>query len=150
MQGYERRKVPAQECLRQLRNHEAKLIKALVDGDSDQRGIIGREALGKLKRMPSAVYWRGPSLWGVRNFSGSIEQFVRQIEKGRPYDGVVTDDGEPLGHVSMNWDSALPKKPDNLLTAAIFDLTAHEAEFLKERVDYRWSQTRTILNDIVI
>lgn len=102
MQGYERRKVPAQECLRQLRNHETKLIKALLDGGSDQRGIIGREALGKLKRMPSAVYWRGLSLWGVRSFSGSIEQFVRQIEKVRPHAAVVTDDGEPLGHVSVN------------------------------------------------
>jgi hypothetical protein len=49
---YERRKLSAQEISQKVRGRETRLIKALLAGDEDQGGIIGREALGKLKRMP--------------------------------------------------------------------------------------------------
>lgn len=136
MKRYERRKLTAQEISQRLRAREAKLINALLAGDQDQGGIIGREALGKLKRMPSAVYWRGLNLWDIRLFSGSIDQYARQISKGRmaPQRSVVTDDGEPLGGVSANWHPELPSEPEDLYARATFDLSQEEAEFLKERI----------------
>jgi hypothetical protein len=51
MRRYERRKFTAQEISQKVRGRETKLIKALLAGDEDQGGIIGREALGRLKRM---------------------------------------------------------------------------------------------------
>ena len=133
---YERRKLSAQEISQKVRGRETRLIKALLAGDEDQGGIIGREALGKLKRMPSAVYWRGLNLWGIRLFSGSMEQYCRQNSKGRMAlrGGVVTDDGEPLDHIPANWHPDLPTAPDGLYERATFDLTEKEAEFLKERI----------------
>lgn len=136
MRRYERQKLSPQEFSQKLRNRETKLIKALLEGKQDQAGIIGREALGTLKRMPSAVYWRGLYLWGIRLFSGSIEQYALQISKrlmASPSD-VVTDDGEPLSRTASFWHPSLPKEPEDLYAGATFDLPEIEAEFLKERI----------------
>ncbi|MGE3108403.1 MAG: DUF6361 family protein [Phycisphaerales bacterium] len=136
MRRYERRSLAAQVLSQKIRGRETKLIKALLAGNADEGGIIGREALGTLKRMPSSVYWRGLHLWGVRLFTGSIEQYCRQIERARrdTRGGVVTDDGEPLGRVSTNWHPTLPGEPEDLYDQATFSLTKNEAEFLKERI----------------
>ncbi|MFO0821179.1 MAG: DUF6361 family protein [Pirellulales bacterium] len=136
MRRYERQDLSPQEFSQKLRNRETKLIKALLAGKQDQAGIIGREALGTLKRMPSAVYWRGLNLWGIRLFSGSIEQYARQISKRlvKSSNEVVTDDGEPLSRAATLWHPSLPREPVDLYVGATFDLLGHEAEFLKERI----------------
>lgn len=136
MRRYEGRKFPAQQIAAKIRKRETKLIIALLAGDDKQGGIIGREALDTLKRMPSSVYWRGLHLWGIRLFSGSIDQYCRRCVKGRSAgeQSVVTDDGEPLSASSRNWHPSLPDEPPDLYERASFRLTAQEAEFLRERI----------------
>lgn len=136
MRGFQRQPSTPQEFAQKLRNRETKLIKALLAGNQSQDGVIGRESLGTLKRMPSAVYWRGLQLWGIRLFSGSIEQFGLQSSKrlmASPYD-LVTDDGEPLSRATAFWHPSLPKEPEDLYARATFALPENEAEFLKERI----------------
>ncbi|MTH59994.1 DUF6361 family protein [Paracoccus litorisediminis] len=51
-----------------LREGEAALIARLQAlPEADTRLLIGSEAGEKLKRMPSAVYWGGLGLWGIRS-----------------------------------------------------------------------------------
>lgn len=136
MRRYENRKFTAQQIAEKIRKRETKLIRALLAGDDKQGGIIGRDALDALKRMPSSVYWRGLHLWGVRLFSGSIDQYCRRCARARSVadQGVVTDDGEPLSVSSRNWHPSLPNEPADLYERALFRLTAQEAEFLRERI----------------
>jgi hypothetical protein len=50
-----------------LREVEAQLIEDfLAKPDLDLKGLIGSEAKGALKRMPSAVYWSGLGAWQIR------------------------------------------------------------------------------------
>lgn len=132
---YERRPLTVQEREAKLRRREARLIGALLEGGEDQGGIIGREAQGKLKRMPSSVYWRGLHQWGIRAFSGSIDQYFRRLSRGEGGPRVAkTDDGEPVGAVARYWHPGLPAAPDDLFERAVLDLTRTEAEFLRERI----------------
>lgn len=50
-----------------LREVETQLIEDfLAKPDLDLKGLIGSEAQGALKRMPSAVYWSGLGAWQIR------------------------------------------------------------------------------------
>jgi len=50
-----------------LREVETQLIEDfLAKPDLDLKGLIGSEAKGALKRMPSAVYWSGLGAWQIR------------------------------------------------------------------------------------
>jgi hypothetical protein len=122
--------------LNRVRYNETKLIKALLEGDPHQSGIIGREAKGTLKRMPSAVYWRGLHLWGIRLFDGSIDQFAREREYQRQQErkSLVTDDGEPVQHYPSLWCPDLPPAPEGLLDSVTFQLTEDESKFLATRI----------------
>lgn len=73
-----------QELARKVRTRETRLIEALIKGGQDQGGIIGKRARGTLERMPSSVYWRGLRVWGIRIFSGSIDQYTRRQARERP------------------------------------------------------------------
>lgn len=136
IQDSEQKRLGAHEFARKVRERETKLIKSLLAGGEEQEGIIGREALGTLKRMPSSVYWRGLSLWGIRLFKGSLEQYARRLSRGSSASNsdVVTDDGEPLGRPLPQWHPLLPEKPDDLYDNATLELDAEEAEFLKDRI----------------
>ncbi|MBL8756792.1 MAG: hypothetical protein JNK15_26075 [Planctomycetes bacterium] len=131
----ERRKLPAAERTAKLRQRETQLIHALLAGGADQSGVIGSQSLGRLKRMPSSVYWRGLRLWGIRRFDGSLEQYFRRLAKGeRPEATLCTDDGEPLADVGPAWDADLPERPANLDETVRLELQADEAEFLRDRI----------------
>lgn len=55
------------DAARALREVETQLIKDfLAKPDLDLNGLIGTEAQGALKRMPSAVYWSGLGAWQIR------------------------------------------------------------------------------------
>src|SRR4051794_23526754 len=55
-----------------VRTQEAQLIAALKQSD-DLRGLIGRDAGAALRRMPSALYWQGLHVWGIRRVGGAAE-----------------------------------------------------------------------------
>lgn len=119
-----------------IRRLETQLIDALLAGAATDSGIIGREARGTLKRMPSSVYWGGLHRWGIRTFSGSIEQYLLRVATGHsgPSRVVTTDDGEPVDAVTANWHPGLPAAAKNVFKSTDFDLTPHEAEFLHDRI----------------
>ncbi|GJQ29587.1 MAG: hypothetical protein HBSAPP03_14710 [Phycisphaerae bacterium] len=124
-----------EELAAKLRRREARLIQSLLNRGEEQGGIIGREAQGKLKRMPSSVYWRGLYQWGIRLFPGSIDQYLKRVLRGENGRRVArTDDGEPVGAVARHWHPGLPAAPDDLFERASLDLTKIEAEFLRERI----------------
>lgn len=136
MKRREKKGRQSHDFLTQVRSSETKLIKALLDGDPNQYGIIGREAKGTLKRMPSAVYWRGLNQWGIRLFDGSIEQYSREIKHRQQQSSksLVTDDGEPIqGNMSL-WSPGMPPEPEGLFDSLTFQLTKDESEFLTEKI----------------
>ena len=136
MRQVERDKLTAPQIPGKVRKRETALISALLAGDIEQGGIIGREAHETLKRMPSSVYWRGLYLWKIRLFSGSVDQYFRHVVRSRTAGSQVieTEHHEPLSKVSSTWCSDLPKQPLDLYARVTFQLTLQEAEFLRERI----------------
>lgn len=137
MQGLTKRGRSASQIAEKIRRREARLIDALLAGDPDEPGIIGREAKSTLRRFPSSAYWRGLYLWGIRQFPGSIEQYQRRLARASgpsQESEVLTDDNEPLTSRSPDWHPALPKPPENLKVTATFRLSPEEAEFLRDRI----------------
>jgi len=131
----ERRPLSVAEREAKLRKRETQLIRAILEGGEDQGGIIGREAQGKLKRMPSSVYWRGLHQWGIRLFAGSIDQYFKRLSRGETVRRVTqTDDGEPIGVPARYWHPGLPAAPGDLFEQTVLDLTKVEAEFLRDRI----------------
>lgn len=115
----------------ELRNLEVSLIKALRKGDLDG-GIIGRDAGGSLKRLPSTVYWSAISRYGIKRCGHSAEQHLRfagqQAEKVRDEDAA-----DPVIQLDPCFRQ-LPPPPGEWLQEADFELTRPEAEFLRERI----------------
>lgn len=135
MKRYHGRKMTAQERANALRRRETQLIQALITHNADDFGIIGREAKGTLRRMPSSVYWRGLHLWNIRLFDGSIDQYLNRLSRGRRHTGPAeTDDREPLASISQDWHPDLPEEPDDVYESASMDLRLEEAEFLRDRI----------------
>jgi hypothetical protein len=147
-QHAEKRGLTVAERTSRLRQRETNLIHALLAGGTEQSGVIGRESLGRLKRMPSSVYWRGLRLWGIRSFDGSIEQYFRRLTKGsRPEAALRTDDGEPLEENGPPWHADLPEPPPSMFDTARLELTADEAAFLHDRI--LTAQGRSVLARLV-
>ncbi|HKQ50443.1 MAG TPA: DUF6361 family protein [Phycisphaerae bacterium] len=136
MRSCESARGPLADVAKTVRKRETRLINALLEGAGDDDGIIGREAKGTLRRMPSSVYWGGLQRWGIRVFAGSIEQYVRRLAKERlgSFQPVFTDDREPVENGSRSWHPSLPPAPEELLTKTEFELTFEEAEFLADRI----------------
>ncbi len=136
LRRYERRRLTVAERSAKLRRREIKLIGSLLAGCTDPTGIIGRDALAGLQRMPSSVYWRGLRLWGIRLFDGSIEQYFRRLSRdgATPSRPLNTDDGEPVDATSRDWHPALPAEPQDLFESTSLELRAEEAEFLRDRI----------------
>ena len=67
---------PGGQGLSTLRSKEAKLIDALLaSGETD--GVIGRQARGRLKSMPSRAYWAVLGRFGIRTWDVSIANHLR-------------------------------------------------------------------------
>ena len=67
---------PGDQGLSTLRSKEAKLIDALLaSGETD--GVIGRQARGRLKSMPSRAYWASLGRFGIRTWDVSIANHLR-------------------------------------------------------------------------
>lgn len=132
----EQRRAPSAKAADLLRRFEERLIPSLLQAD-DIEGVVGREAGKAVQRMPSSVFWAGLQRWGVLTFQGSLSQYHRSLD--RFYDGVTrhrsmrdTDD-EPLP-APTNWHAHLPEPPEGFPEDASVTLTAHEADYLRERI----------------
>jgi len=71
--------------------------------ETEKMGVIGRTAGATLKRMPSAIYWSGLGVWGLRRFQGSQQEYhasVDQIYSRRAPDADVM---MPNGRERTTW-----------------------------------------------
>jgi hypothetical protein len=116
------------------RSLEIRLAEALKAG-GESNGIIGRDAGPRLQRLPSSVYWAGLGAWGIRLFPGSIDSLFASF-RGRKQLR-TSSDGEDAAvdrQAPAIWAQGLPEVPKNLLDRAVFRLTAHEAQFIIDRL----------------
>ncbi|MFP3606080.1 DUF6361 family protein [Paraburkholderia sp. SIMBA_053] len=118
---------------------ELRLLEQLIaHAPPNEPGIIGREARGDLKRLPSSVYWAALGSWGMRRSRVSLQQYfgladrryaqrrtLRRRDDGESYDGDQA--GRP-------WDEKLVAlRPECFPVAASLQLTRDEAAFLLDR-----------------
>ena len=132
----EKREIPSIKITDTARREEIALIEALVDSN-DREGIIGIDARGKLKRLPSNIYWNGLRTWGILLFGGSQSQYHRSLDShySASSNVILDDDKQPLyGGRPCNWHRALPEKPKNFPKVASFQLTLQEKKYLRERI----------------
>jgi hypothetical protein len=139
----EAKQIPSHAIAIKARTKEVELMHTLLKSGSTD-GLIGRLAKARLKRLPSAIYWQGVAAWGIRLFPGaqsvyhhSLDGFYkanRQIKQLRHEN--QGDDGD-MGELQLrgrhNWRPGVKALcPVNFPTEATFDLTAEEADYLRE------------------
>ncbi|NLA05593.1 MAG: hypothetical protein GX881_07785 [Firmicutes bacterium] len=131
----EKKRFSGAEMERRARADEIKLIRALLRSE-DTEGVIGKEALEKLRRLASSTYWAGLYSWKIRLFPGTQSEYHRHLEQyyRKKRDLLKTDDNEPTTMLRENWDPNLPGPPEKLLKYAELALTGDEAIYLRERV----------------
>ncbi|NCT90978.1 hypothetical protein GXB85_08470 [Cellulomonas sp. APG4] len=138
------------QAARRLRRLETELIDSLIRGTADLGddgwGVIGVSARGRLRRMPSAIFWAVLGRWGIRVWDESADGLfrrgtgMRELAAARPR----ADDPEADHHVpTSGFVASLPPAPDGLLERTDFRLTAEEAEFLGHQI--RASTTGSLL-----
>ncbi len=116
------------------RSMEVRLSDALKKG-GETIGIIGRDAGGRLQRLPSSVYWAGLGAWGIRQFPGSRETYFAALPTVRHRRQRSEVESEGLeDHQSCGWHPGLPPAPTDLLETATFKLTGDEAQFIRDRL----------------
>ena len=117
-----------------VRSLQDQLRKGLVKG-GQALGVIGYRAGGNVQRLPSSVYWQGLRRLEILRFNGSEADYAREL-RVRP-DGQQNDDGEPVGGATRAlWDAELPNPPERWLDATDFTITADEAAYLSDRVNF--------------
>jgi hypothetical protein len=123
---------PVDQALARLRGDEAKMIDALLNGDETD-GVIGRQAKGKLRNMPSRAYWAGMGRFRLRTWDLSIANHFRAASTSSR--SVVADIDE-LGHAAadLGIESSIPPRPKSLLEETTFALAAEEAGYLRDRI----------------
>lgn len=132
----EREKTSSSDVARRLKQRELRLIEALEAG-GEYRGVIGIEARKRLQRFPSIVYWNGLSVFGIRLFAGSQQQYHQALgavytQRGRAsrYEGDEPGGEEPV----RTWHPRIPRAPQGFLDEATFALRRGDAEYLQERI----------------
>jgi hypothetical protein len=133
---HERRRTPSNEIAQRARRDEIKLI-GLLQASQDRQGIIGAVAQESLERLPSAIYWSGLSVWGIRHYPGSQDGYHRHFDSvaHRLQRLVRDDDGNPTGQgLVSSWDPQLPEAPEDFLERAEFALREEEAHYLQQRL----------------
>lgn len=123
---------------------ENRLLAALIANEPlTATGVIGREALGDLKRLPSSVYWAALGSWGMRNADETRQQYFAQADRRRALRGARRrrEDGDVHDGdaTAQAWDlQALKLCPDTFPDGAHLALTRGEAELLLDR----WNGTQ--------
>lgn len=134
----EERQVSSATIKDEARKAEVALINGLLSTKAGI-GIIGEQAKHKLQRLPSSVYWQGLAVWGIRLFSGSIDQYHRSLDRfydaRRRQRASRTAEDDPLDEqVSPNWHPRLPRPPAEFPQRVTFALEPEEVEYLAERI----------------
>lgn len=143
-QTLEEKRLPAKTFAAQADKLERDLVQPLM-GSDDQAGVFGKTAGRRLKRLPSAVYWSGLGIWGIRLSPFSQDQYHRWIEdsyrrktalKALEKEAKERSDDIDLDQrkAALNWHPRLPAPPDEFPEIADFTLSREEAEFIRDRI----------------
>ena len=131
----EAKRTSSRDIQARARRCELQLIRPLLESD-DALGAFGAGAGQALKRLPSDVYWAGLGDWGIRRFSGSINNYfgsLDQIYEIRRQGHVHGDDAIVDSNV-LTWHPGLPEPPESFPWELSFALTREEAEFLRDTI----------------
>jgi len=134
----EEKRVPADQFAARARELELALVEPLL-ASADTAGVFGKTAGGRLKRLPSSVYWAGLGTWGIRRFEGAQEEYHRAVDalyarrdaRARRR-GPESDDEQDA--TLFTWHPRLPSPPDGFPQKVDFVLSREEAEFLLDRL----------------
>ncbi len=134
----EEKRVPADKAEARARDWEIKLILYLAESE-DQRGLIGKQSLKGLRRLPSDIYWAGLATWGVRQFAGSQRQFFQDLQRRIEQRRVMQHHrelGEEMGLGAAGaWHGGLPDAPKGFPDIdPELSLSMEEAHYLQERL----------------
>lgn len=152
----EGKKVGSRLIAERARQAETGLIEP-IEASDDSDGNIGRRAGATVKRLPSSVYWQGMWVWGIRTFSGSQDQYHRNLdrfyEQSKRHGGRMMErDTEHDDIAACNWHPSLSQgmgPPEDFPTACTLSLSRKEAEFLRERIRLSPSSAGTLLDELV-
>lgn len=133
----ETERVPSSQASGKARHWQTQLVYALERGGAQgSEGIIGWDARQNLQRLPSTVYWAGLKTFGIRLFSGSIEDYHRSLDSyhHRVRDFTKGEGDEVADTFHPNWTAHLPETPTDLWNETSIELTPEEARFLRTQV----------------
>jgi len=125
----EMKRVPGDKVKDRARKAEVATIIALLKAD-DKAGLLGKQAKEALQRLPSSVYWQGLRVWGLCLFPGSQDQYHRSLDAY--YRRADRADAELAA--APNWHGGLPEAPAGFPEGVTFQLTATEAQYLRDRI----------------
>lgn len=137
-QQLEARRTSSASVAIKARKQETKLMQAIEDS-GDTSGLIGQRAKENVHRLASSVYWQGLLVWGIRTFSGSQDEYHRSLDGYylRQQARRATKEeyeGESYQSDRHNWHVGLPAAPETFPEEATFELSPHEAAYLREQV----------------
>ena len=127
-------KVPSDRAEDKARQWEVELIESLLAGGATD-GVIGSSARSTLKQLPSFIYWNGLRVAGIRQFTGTRGDYHRAMNRINDTNrrAVRGEADETIAGVKGQWHHNLPPRPADLWESAPLDLTAEEADYLRER-----------------
>lgn len=132
--------VPSQRLKDEGVIREKKLIHALLAGEGmDADGLIGKESMDALKRMPSAFYWNPLRQLEIYKGGGSLAQYLEDVDALRTStkqrrDSSFSEDGEARSSKDQVWDPAMPQADERYLENAAFALNTEQATYLRDKV----------------
>jgi hypothetical protein len=88
---------PSGAASKRFRDLEVALIYALLKGAPEADGIIGRDALWKLKQMPSAMYWTALRTYGLITVDRGSDHLLRTAAAQKSSAVIVTNQDD-VGH----------------------------------------------------
>lgn len=133
----EREGVRGPEIARRLRAEETNLVEHLLH-QGESQGVFGRVARGRLKRLPSSIYWAGLESWGIRRVYTSQEELHRSFDKVSRAKSRLhrrREEEDALDEAPFEvWDPELPPAPDGFPENASFAMSSVEASYLSDRI----------------
>jgi hypothetical protein len=143
-QRFERERVRSSSVVRDAREFEVRLIKAVLQSE-DHAGTIGARARDELQRLPSSIYWNGLRRLQISLFQGSQDDYHRSLDAYYRNTSRLqkTDDGDPLEPIPQNWHPKVPQAPAAFQAVGssrgepvpiALSLEPDEAEYLADRI----------------
>ena len=131
----ERKRDSSDRVNMRARRLEVKTIEAL--SQTEENGVIGKQAGAGLRRLPSTIYWAGLGRLGFRRSQGSLDQYHRTFtprSRATVRDESGDVDLEAMGRET--WDLHLPSAPEQFPAVDSLSLTLAEAKFFSEKLAY--------------